>query len=208
VARTSDFVRICPRNRPRRHAFEGGRAVTVIVDVEDDTIRLPVQDVGQHMLALLDWSAAHARPWPRRCWPTSTYGVEMRPLLVATTKRLPQRTIESTLPIPGTVCPGVTFQTPLGPSNTAVPLTTSRSVQPAMVVGLVSGVGMSFVEVRTSFTMAPVKVVCRGATVESLLASRDSGAVLTDVVEAEESSDFAVLAQARSERSPRKISSS
>jgi hypothetical protein len=58
VARTSDFVRICPRSRPRRHAFEGGRAVTVIVDVEDDTIRLPVQDVGQHMLALLDWSAA------------------------------------------------------------------------------------------------------------------------------------------------------
>ena len=50
-----------------------------------------------------------------------TYGVEIKPLLVATTKRLPQRTIESTRPTPGTVCPGVTFQTPLGPSNTAVP---------------------------------------------------------------------------------------
>jgi hypothetical protein len=37
-----------------------------------------------------------ARSWPLRCRPTSTNGVEIRPLLVATTKRLPQRTIEST----------------------------------------------------------------------------------------------------------------
>src|SRR5262252_6031737 len=54
------------------------------------------------------------------------YGVEIRPLLVATIKRLPQRTIESTLPTPGTVCPAVTFQTPLGPSITAAP--SSRSI--------------------------------------------------------------------------------
>src|SRR5262249_50904307 len=56
----------------------------------------------------------------------ATYGVEIRPPLVATMKRLPQRTTESTLPNPGTICPGVTFQTPLGPSITAVPLTTGR----------------------------------------------------------------------------------
>jgi hypothetical protein len=89
---------------------------------------------------------------------------------VATMKRFPQRTTESTLPTPGTICPGVTFQTPLGPSITAVPLTTSRSVQPSIVVGRVSGVG-----------------VRRG--VGSLLA-RDSGAVLMDVVETEETFGF------------------
>ena len=103
--------------------------------------------------------------------PMSNYGVEIKPLLVATTRRLPQRTIESTLPTPGTVCPGVTFQTPFGPSITAVPLTTSRSVQPSIVVGLVSGVGVSFVGVRTSFTVARVEAVRSGATIESLLAS-------------------------------------
>jgi hypothetical protein len=115
------------------------------------------------------------------CQPTTPYGVEIKPLLVATIKRLPQRTIDSTLPTPGTVCPGVTFQTPFGPSITAVLSTTSRSVQPSIVVGLVSGVGVSFVRVRTSFTVAPV---------ESFLASRDSGAVLTDFVEAEETFGF------------------
>jgi hypothetical protein len=124
------------------------------------------------------------------CLPTSTYGVEIRPLVVATTKRLPQRTIESTLPTPGTVCPGVTFQTPFGPSITATPFTTSRSVQPSIVVGLVSGVGVGFVGVRTSFTVAPVEAVRRGATIESLLASRDSGAVLTGFVEAADTLGF------------------
>src|SRR6478735_4691017 len=33
---------------------------------------------------------------------------------------------------------------PLGPSNTAVPFITSRSVQPSMVAGLVSGTGANF----------------------------------------------------------------
>src|SRR5215475_9926215 len=69
----------------------------------------------------------------------------MRPLLVATSQRLPQRTMDSTLPTPGTVSPCVTLQTPFGPCRTAVPLLTSRSVQPGMVVGLVSGHGVSFV---------------------------------------------------------------
>src|SRR5215471_1485245 len=110
---------------------------------------------------------------------TKNYGVEIRPLLVATTKRLPQRTIESTRPTPGTVCPGVTHQTPCGPSITAVPFTTSRSVQPSIVVGLVSGVGVSF---RASFTAAPVEAVRGGATIGSLLASRGKEAVLTGFV--------------------------
>src|SRR5258707_9100287 len=68
----------------------------------------------------------------------------MRPLLVATSQRLPQRTMDSILPTPGTVSPGAALRTPPGPSRTAVPLVTSRTVQPAMVVGLVSGDGVSF----------------------------------------------------------------
>jgi hypothetical protein len=73
-----------------------------------------------------------------------TYGVEIRPLLVATIRRLPHRKIETILPTPGTVSPRVTRNVPLGPSNTAVPFITSRSVQPSMVVGLVSGTGANF----------------------------------------------------------------
>jgi len=79
------------------------------------------------------------------CWEKmdrAIYGVEIRPPLVATSQRLPHRTMDSTFPAPGTVSPRVTLQTPLGPSTTAVPLLTSRSVQPAMVVGLVSGHGV------------------------------------------------------------------
>src|SRR3981189_3367014 len=68
----------------------------------------------------------------------------MSPLLVATSQWLPQRTMDSILPTPGTVSPGAALRTPPGPSKTALPLVTSRSVQPAMVVGLVSGDGVSF----------------------------------------------------------------
>jgi len=74
------------------------------------------------------------------------YGVEIRPLLVATIQRLPQRTIESIFPTPGTVSPRVAFQMPLGPSKTAVPPLTSRIVHPSIVVGLVSGTGAGLVE--------------------------------------------------------------
>ena len=74
----------------------------------------------------------------------SPYGVEIRPLLVATIHRLPHRTINSTRPTPGTVSPRFTLQMPFGPSKTAVPLVTSRSIQPSMVVGLVSGTGVGF----------------------------------------------------------------
>ena len=59
-----------------------------------------------------------------------------------------------------------------------------------MVVGLVSGVGVSCVGLRASFTLAPVDAVRGDATVAFLLASRDSGAVVTDVVEAEDTFDF------------------
>jgi hypothetical protein len=55
------------RTEPLRHdalaaeragVLEDGCAVTVIVDVEDDSLTLRVQDFGQYMLALLDWTAA------------------------------------------------------------------------------------------------------------------------------------------------------
>src|SRR5207253_3643901 len=69
------------------------------------------------------------------------YGVAINPPAVATIQRLPQRTIESMRPTPGTVSPRVTVQTPSGPSRIAVPPRTSRTVQPSMVVGLVSGTG-------------------------------------------------------------------
>ncbi len=65
----------------------------------------------------------------------------INPLAVATIQRLPQRTIESMRPTPGTVSPRVTVQTPSGPSRIAVPPRTSRTVQPSIVVGLVSGTG-------------------------------------------------------------------
>ena len=66
----------------------------------------------------------------------------MRPLLVTTIQRLPQRTIDSTLPTRGTVSPRAALQIPSGPSRTAVAPETSRTVQPSMVAGLVSGNGI------------------------------------------------------------------
>jgi hypothetical protein len=72
----------------------------------------------------------------------ASYWVEIRPRLVATIQRLPQSTIESTLPTPGTVSPRAADQVPFGPSSTTLPPTTSRTVQPSIVVGLVSGTGV------------------------------------------------------------------
>lgn len=72
--------------------------------------------------------------------PTSAYGAEISPLAVATIQRLPQRTMmESMRPMPGTTSPRAAIRIPSGPSSTAVPPRTSRTAQPAMVVGLVSG---------------------------------------------------------------------
>src|SRR5271166_3227337 len=73
--------------------------------------------------------------------------VVIRPLLVATTQRSPQRTIESIVPTPGTVSPRTTSQMPLGPTKTALPSTTSRTVQPSIVVGLVSGTALGLDEI-------------------------------------------------------------
>ena len=73
----------------------------------------------------------------------------IRPLLVATIQRLPQSTIESTLPNPGTASPRVTFKMPWGPSKTAAPPTTSRTVEPGTVVGRVSGVGVALDQVAS-----------------------------------------------------------
>jgi hypothetical protein len=57
---------------------------------------------------------------PRGLEPPS-YGVEIRPPLVATIQRLPQRTIDSIFPTPGIASPCLAFHTPFGPSKTAVP---------------------------------------------------------------------------------------
>ena len=97
-----------------------------------------------------------------------TYGVEIRPLLVATIRRLPHRKINSILPTPGTVSPRVTRQVPLGPSNTAVPFVTSRSVQPLMVVGLVSGTGANFTGACNSCALGPIDVGCCSASFDNL----------------------------------------
>ena len=84
----------------------------------------------------------------------ATYGVEIRPLLVATIRRFPQRKIDSTLPTPGIMSPLDTLRMPSGPSKIAVPLATSRSVQPSIVVGFVSGVGVSLTRVCKSTALA------------------------------------------------------
>src|SRR5215470_8248446 len=100
----------------------------------------------QHLIRDLAWAdPVHAAP--RRSRPQRPlYRVEIRPLLVATIQRLPQRTIESIFPTPGTVSPRVALHTPFGPSRTAAPSRTSRRVQPSMVVGFVSGTGAGFLE--------------------------------------------------------------
>src|SRR4029079_11110621 len=85
--------------------------------------------------------ARPARSWRCRLFTDNQFWVEIRPLLVATIQRLPQRTTDSMRPIPGTVSPCAAGQTPPGPSSTAVPPTTSRIVQPSIVIGLVSGAG-------------------------------------------------------------------
>ena len=77
------------------------------------------------------------------------HGVEINPRLVATIQRLPQRTIELILPTPGTVSPRVAFQTPVGPSKTAVERFTSRTDHPSIVVGLVSGTGVRGISMRS-----------------------------------------------------------
>ena len=95
----------------------------------------------------------------------------MRPLLVATIKRRPQRTIDSTLPTPGTVSPRIAFQMPLGPSKTAVPLVMPRRVQPGIVAGGVSGHGVSFSSCRWGdnvFFLIWCSAVCSDAMLRAI----------------------------------------
>ncbi|MGY3075795.1 hypothetical protein ACVWZZ_002166 [Bradyrhizobium sp. LM6.10] len=73
-----------------------------------------------------------------------------------------QRTMESIRPMPGTVSARVAIRTPSGPPRTAIPPLTSRTVQPSMVVGLVSGVGMRGapgVRCRTACVMSLAVIV-------------------------------------------------
>src|SRR5215468_9491893 len=69
--------------------------------------------------------------------------VEISPRVVATIQRLPQRTMESMRPTPGTLSPWLTRHTPPGPCNTTVLPATSRIAHPSIVVGRVSGNGVS-----------------------------------------------------------------
>src|ERR1700730_3175814 len=89
------------------------------------------------------------------------HGVVINPLLVATIQRLPQKTTESTFPSPGTVSPRAAFHVPRGPSKVAMPLTTLRTVEPLMVVGLVSGTGTNF---RTGFAWRFFAAVCESCS--------------------------------------------
>src|SRR5262249_26569015 len=102
--------------------------------------------------------------------------VEIRPLVVATIHRLPQRTIESIRPTPGTVSPCAARQAPLGPSSTTVPPATSRIVQPSIVVGRVSGtaagLGKAFVRSCVVVAADPMLLVVDGSLWAAAFARR------------------------------------
>ena len=93
------------------------------------------------------------------------YGVAIKPLAVATIQRLPQRTIESIRPMPGTVSPRIAIRIPSGPSRTAVPPRTSRTVQPSIVVGFVSGAGL----IGPLGVIEPVGVISAWAAGDAML---------------------------------------
>jgi hypothetical protein len=114
---------------------------------------------------------------PRTAQP---YGVEIRPWLVATIQRSPQRRIESILPTPGTVSPRLTFQMPLGPSKIAIPFVTSRIVHPSIVVGLVSGIGVSFARLSRSLALSRKEAVCCSNAGEWSIVDGLGGAAPTD----------------------------
>ena len=81
---------------------------------------------------------------------------------VATIHHLPQRQDVLNLPEPGHLIPRLTFRMPFGPSKTAVPPITLRTVQPLMVAGLVSGTAMGRAEsfVRSTTVGAGESVFC------------------------------------------------
>ena len=99
----------------------------------------------------------------------------MRPRVVATIQRLPQRTIDSIRPTPGTVSPCAARQAPLGPSSTTVPPATSRIVQPSTVVGRVSGIaGLGKTLARSCVAAAAdaMLLVVDGSLLAAVLARR------------------------------------
>src|SRR5262249_47657618 len=146
-----------PHGRPALHDHR--HAVCAVVDLPSGVRRRPHPrdgSAGKLPAASQELALADRRGHPlKQCrpGPTAAHGargsnplpienqfwVEIRPLVVATIQRLPQRTTESIRPIPGTVSPCAARQAPLGPSSTTVPPTTSRIVQPSIVVGRVSG---------------------------------------------------------------------
>src|SRR5271166_6547021 len=90
------------------------------------------------------------------------YWVGIRPLSVATIHHLPQRRMSSIFPSPDTLSPRLTFRMPFGPSKTAVPPITLRTVQPLMEAGLVSGTATGRAEsfARSTAVGAGESVVC------------------------------------------------
>ena len=113
-------------------AVEAGAPLGALnrVALHDDATALALRGIAMIL---------HAAFSSQTCAPF--YGVAIKPLAVATIQRLPQRTIDSIRPTPGTVSPRAAIRTPSGPPRTAVPPRTSRTVQPSIVVGLVSGAG-------------------------------------------------------------------
>src|SRR6188472_2764445 len=87
----------------------------------------------------------------------NNHGVVINPLLVATIQRLPHSTTESIFPSIGTLSPRATFNVPSGPCNVAMPLFTLVTVQPGIVVGLVSGTGA---RLRLSFDCSFFAAAC------------------------------------------------
>ena len=95
----------------------------------------------------------------------------MRPLVVTTIQRLPQRVIESIRPSAGTKSPGLTVQARSPPTSTAVAPYTSPTIQPSIKmrqIGSQPGViGIASAAAPVSPGVGPpsggqLTLVCRG----------------------------------------------
>src|SRR5262245_44983172 len=73
-------------------------------------------------------------------------------------------------PMPGTVSPCAARQAPLGPSSTTVPPTTSRIVQPSIVVGRVSATGRGTLFARSCAVAEAMLFVVAGSLLAAALA--------------------------------------
>ena len=98
-------------------------------------------------LGALSRSYKDARPTGSRLpGPRAFIGSRSAPCWWRRSSGCPSARSSSILPTPGTVSPRLARQTPLGPSSTTEPPLTSRTVQPSMVAGLVSGTGVGRLE--------------------------------------------------------------